>query len=178
MSTFPFYKQHDAMDCGPSCLRMIAKYYGKNFSLEYLRERSYLTREGVSMLGISEAAESIGMHTIGARITFDQIKNDVPLPCIVHWQQNHFIVVYKIKKGTVYIADPAYGLSTLTKEEFTRGWISTVKDGEEKGLTLLIETTPDFYKQKDDSINKAGFGFLLSYLSKRSIRHGPDPARD
>lgn len=152
------------MDCGPSCLRMIAKYYGKNFSLDYLRERSYLTREGVSMLGISEAAESVGMHTIGARITYDQLKDDVPLPCIVHWQQNHFIVVYKIRNHHIYIADPAFGLSQLTKEEFIKGWISTVKDNEEKGLCLLLEPTPDFYKQKDESVNKAGFGFLFSYL--------------
>jgi ATP-binding cassette subfamily B protein len=152
------------MDCGPSCLRMIARYYGKSYSLEYLRERSYLTREGVSMLGISEAAESIGMHTIGARITFEQLKNDIPLPCIVHWQQNHFIVVYKIKKDVVFIADPANGLSQLTKDEFRKGWISTVKDNEEKGLCLLVEPTPDFYKQKDETVNKASFGFLFTYL--------------
>ncbi len=152
------------MDCGPSCLRMIARYYGKSFSLEFLRERSYLTREGVSMLGISEAAESIGMHTIGTRITYDQLKNDVPLPCIIHWQQNHFIVVYKIKNGVVFIADPAYGLSQLTTDEFRKGWISTVKDDEEKGLCLLIEPTPDFYKQKDETVNKASFGFLFTYL--------------
>ena len=152
------------MDCGPSCLRMIARYYGKSYTLEFLRERSYLTREGVSMLGISEAAESIGMHTIGARITYDQLKDDVPFPCIVHWQQNHFIVVYKIKNDVVFIADPAYGLSRLTKNEFRKGWISTVKDEEEKGLCLLIEPTPDFYKQKDEAINKASFGFLFAYL--------------
>ncbi len=152
------------MDCGPSCLRMIAKHYGKNYSLDYLRERSYITREGVSMLGISEAAEAIGMHTIGARITFEQLKEDIPLPCIVHWQQNHFMVVYKIKNNTVFIADPAFGLSQLTREEFNKGWLSTIQDDEEKGLCLLLEPTPDFYKQKDESINKAGFGFLFSYL--------------
>ncbi len=152
------------MDCGPSCLRMIAKYYGKSYSLEFLRERSYLTREGVSMLGISEAAESVGMHTIGARISYEQLRTDVPLPCIVHWQQNHFIVVYKIKGDTVFIADPAYGLSQLGKEEFRKGWISTVKDEEEKGLCLLTEPTPDFYRQKDETVNKAGFGFLFTYL--------------
>ena len=152
------------MDCGPSCLRMIARYYGKSYSLEFLRERSYLTREGVSMLGISEAAESVGMHTIGARITYDQLKDDVPLPCIVHWQQNHFVVVFKIKNDLVFIADPAYGLSQLTKDEFRKGWISTVKDEDEKGLCLLIEPTPDFYKQKDETVNKASFGFLFTYL--------------
>lgn len=164
MAKFPFYKQYDAMDCGPSCLRMIARFYGKNYSLDYLRERSFITREGVSMLGISEAAESIGMHTIGARITYRQLKEDVPLPCIVHWQQNHFVVVYKIKNDNVYIADPAIGLSRLNTSGFRKGWISTLKDEEEKGLCLLIEPTPDFYRQKEEPVNKAGFGFLFSYL--------------
>ncbi len=152
------------MDCGPSCLRMIAKFYGKNYSLNFLRERSFISREGVSMLGISDAAESIGMHSIGARITYDQLTNDVPLPCIVHWQQNHFVVVYRIRKNTVSIADPANGLTSLSSDEFKKGWVSTVKDGEEKGLCLLLEPTPDFYRQEDESINKANFPFLFSYL--------------
>ena len=164
MLKFPFYKQFDAMDCGPTCLRMIAKYYGKNYTLQYLREKCYLTREGVSMLGVSEAAESIGMHTIGVRITFEQLKNDAILPCIVHWQQNHFVVVYKIKKYKIYIADPATGLIKLNTNEFLKNWLGTVKDGEGMGVCLLLETTPDFHKQKDDPINKGNFRFLISYL--------------
>ncbi|WP_349967946.1 cysteine peptidase family C39 domain-containing protein, partial [Phocaeicola massiliensis] len=98
MKTFPHYLQLDAMDCGPTCLRMIARYYGKNYSLQTLRERSFITREGVSMPGISDAAESIGFRTSGVRITLKQLEEDVPLPCILHWNQNHFVVCYDIRK--------------------------------------------------------------------------------
>ena len=98
MKRFPHYIQLDAMDCGPSCLRMIAKYYGKTYSLQTLRARSFITREGVSMLGISDAAEFIGFRTSGVRITFKQLVEDVPLPCILHWNQNHFVVCYDIRK--------------------------------------------------------------------------------
>jgi len=98
MNPFPHYTQLDSMDCGPACLRMIAKYYGRSYTLQNLRERSFITREGVSMLGISDAAESIGMHTQGVKITLDQLIEDAPLPCILHWNQNHFVVLYKISK--------------------------------------------------------------------------------
>lgn len=111
---FPIYRQLDTMDCGPTCLRMVARYYGKIYSLQTLRERSFLTRLGVSLLGISNAAESTGMRTLGARLTFEQLAHDVPLPCIVHWKQNHFVVNYKIRKGKVYVADPGHGLITDT----------------------------------------------------------------
>jgi ATP-binding cassette subfamily B protein len=94
---FPFYKQPDAMDCGVTCLRMIAKYYGKHYSLETLREKTYIARAGVSLLGISDAAEKLGFKTIGARLNIEKLTEDVPLPCIVHWKQEHFVVVYDIK---------------------------------------------------------------------------------
>jgi len=165
---FPFYKQLDAMDCGPSCVRMIAKYYGKNYTLQTLRDKSYITREGVSMLGISDAAEAIGFRSMGVRITFEQLVKEAPLPCIAHWQQNHFVVVYKIKqtkKGVfVHVADPARGIIKFTKEEFISGWANTKEDGEEKGLCLLLETTPDFYQADDEKPDKSGFKFLFSYL--------------
>jgi ATP-binding cassette subfamily B protein len=161
---FPFIKQLDAMDCGPTSLAMIARYYGKAYSQQTLRERSFITREGVSMLGTSDAAESIGMRTMGVRITFDQLANEVLLPCIAHWKQNHFIVVYKIKNNSVYVADPAHGLVKYTKDEFMAGWGSTRKEGENQGLCLLLEPTPDFYKMEDESLNKSSFKFLFSYL--------------
>ena len=104
---FPHYTQLDSMDCGPTCLRMIAKYYGRRYSLDTLRDKAFITREGVSMLGISDAAESIGFRTSGVWITLRQLKEDVPLPCILHWNQNHFVVCYKIKDDRYYIADPA-----------------------------------------------------------------------
>lgn len=166
--SFPFYKQLDAMDCGPSCLRMIAKYHGKSFSLQSLRDKSYITREGVSMLGISDSAEAIGFRSMGVRITFDQLKKEAPLPCIVHWNQNHFVVVYKIKetkKGYyIYVADPARGLIKFTEDEFKKSWANTIEDGNEKGLCLLLEPTPDFYTSKDEKNEKSGFKFLFSYL--------------
>ena len=96
---FPFYSQLDQMDCGPTCLKMIAKYYGKSFSLNELRTKSFITREGVSLLGISEAAEAIGFRTMGVKLPFDKMVVDAPLPCIVHWNQSHFAVLYKIKKN-------------------------------------------------------------------------------
>jgi len=165
MSAFPFYKQLDAMDCGPTCLRMVAKYYGKHFTVQTLREKAFLTRQGVSLLGIAGAAESIGINTIGVTISWEKLVNEAPLPAIVHWKQNHFIVVYKIKGKKVYVADPGYGLLTLTKSEFLRGWLSTAKDGEEKGVALLLKPSPDFFQQEDEKIKKTGFRFLFKYLS-------------
>ncbi len=161
---FPNFKQLDAMDCGPTCLRMIAKYYGKHFTTGFLREKSYITREGVSLLGISDAAEAIGLRSMGVKITFGQLKNEAPLPCIVHWGQNHFVVAYKFKKGRVFVSDPAFGRIEYTENEFKQKWLSTVKEGEEKGVCLLLQPTPDFYQGPDEKTNRAGFRFVLNYL--------------
>jgi len=193
-NSFPFYKQYDAMDCGATCLRMIAKYYGKNYSLETLREKTYITREGVSLLGISEAAEKIGFRTLGVRLSIEKLL-EVPLPCIVHWRQEHFVVVYDMKfkdlkfkdlkfnkfkdskdssgltllrssglEGYVRVADPAHGLITFTIEEFRNQWISTKKEGESEGIALLFELSPDFYNVEDEKQDKTKFKFILQYL--------------
>ncbi len=164
MSKFPFYRQLDAMDCGPACLRMIAAHYGKSFPIQVLRERSYITREGVSMLGISDAAESIGIRTKGVRISFEQLKSEAPLPCIAHWKQKHFVVVYQIKKGHVWISDPAIGRLKITEEEFRKGWISARGEGDENGLCLLLEPTAEFYDQEEEKRDRQSFRFLFSYL--------------
>jgi ATP-binding cassette subfamily B protein len=164
MLSFPFFKQYDAMDCGPSCLRMIAKYYGKNYSLQYLRENCFITREGVSLLGISEAAEKIGLHTIGVDLSFEALLNEVRLPCIAHWNQNHFIVLYKVKRNKVYVADPAHGLLTLTVNDFKKGWFSNIKDNKDSGICLLLEPTPKFYKSTVDASEKSGLSFLYPYI--------------
>jgi len=162
---FPFYKQFDAMDCGPACLRMIAKHFGKNFSLQTLREHSFITREGVSLLGISDAAESIGMRTKGVRVSFSGLVEEVPLPCVAHWKQNHFVVVYKIKKnGKVFVADPAHGLINYSKKEFLQNWLSTKNQDENEGIVLIIEPIPDFHAFADEPLNKSSFSFLFSYL--------------
>jgi ATP-binding cassette subfamily B protein len=134
MITFPFYKQLDAMDFGPSCLRMISEFHGKSYSLQYLRERSFITREGVSLLGISAAAESIGLKSMGVHINYDQLSKEAPLPCIVQWKQNHFVVVYKIKKNRVFVADPAIGKVCYTKKEFLSNWTSTRKGNTDEGM--------------------------------------------
>jgi len=164
MASFPVYIQHDSMDCGPTCLRMIAKYYGRNFSLQTLRERCFITRGGVSLLGISDAAESIGFRTMGVSISYEQLSKEAPLPVIVHWKQNHFVVVSRIKKNKVHIADPAFGKLTLSKEEFLRGWISTRQEGQNKGLALILQPKPEFYNLSDEEIKKTTFSFLFSFL--------------
>lgn len=154
------------MDCGPSCLRMIAKYHGKSYSLTELRSKSFINREGVSMLGISDAAEAIGFRTLGVKIPFEKLSTDAPLPCIVHWNQNHFAVVYCIKKNKVWVADPAAGLLTYTKDEFLKCWLSTSSNGRSEGVALLLETTPTFYRTEaaSDLNKRTGFNYLLGYL--------------
>jgi ATP-binding cassette subfamily B protein len=147
---------------------MVARYHGKHYNLETLRERSHITREGVSMLGISRAAESIGFRTMGVKLNFEQLRSEAPLPVIVHWNQSHFVVVYRIsgKKGseTVHVADPAGGLLKFPVEEFTRCWFSTTEEGEQRGIALLLEPTPEFYSARDEKPNRRSFGFLFSYL--------------
>ncbi|HEX2970077.1 MAG TPA: peptidase domain-containing ABC transporter [Bacteroidales bacterium] len=199
MQGFQSYKQLDSMDCGPTCLRMVAKYYGKSYSLQYLRSRSFISKSGVSMLGISDAAESIGFRTRGYKLTWEQLRDEVPLPCIVHWNQRHFVVVYDIKgrasragragrasqdqdprpsrpqdlqdlqdlqdsKLTVFVADPAAGLLKYSKSEFCKCWYSTKSDGVEEGTALLLEPTPEFYKQDDEEKQKLSFSYLLNYV--------------
>lgn len=168
MKKFPFYFQHDAKDCGPTCLRMIACFYGQTYSIEFLREMTHISKMGVSMLGISETAEKIGFRTIGARLTFNKLEN-IPLPCIVYWNQNHFIVVYHIerKKNNVYIyvADPVAGKLKYTEEEFCNCWINGHRNEKEDGLVLLLEPTPDFYNKKEGKQHSSKkIQFLISYI--------------
>ena len=151
MKPFPNHRQLDAMDCGATCLRMVAKYYGKTFSNQFLRERSFITREGVSMLGISDAAEYIGFRTQGVKISLEELKQ-APLPCILHWNQNHFVVLYKVKKDKFYISDPAGSKYTLSTNEFLKCWASTKQNGEDTGTALLLEPTPYFYDPNPDLV--------------------------
>ena len=163
-SKFPFTHQHDAMDCGPACVQMVARHYGRHYTLETLRQKCHISREGVSLLGISEAAESIGFKTVGVHLPFEQLKNEAPLPCIVHWKQRHFVVVYKIGKDVVHVADPAHGLVKLTAQEFLNGWASTRNEGTNEGIALLLEPQPDFYAAEGETPDKAKFSFILQYL--------------
>ena len=160
------------MDCGATCLRMIAKFYGQEFPSEYIRNNCYISREGVSLLGISDAAEKIGFRTIGAKLTEDQFRDEITFPCIVHWDQNHFIVVYKIKKHrkkrlVIYVADPAVGLLKYDIDSFLQQWqSSTDKNGDKVGIVLLLEPTPGFTniskfaRKENDGLN---LKYILQY---------------
>ena len=162
---FPHYTQLDSMDCGPTCLRMIAKHYGRTYSLQTLRDKAFITREGVSMLGISEAAEAIGFRTSGVRITLRQLKEDVPLPCILHWNQNHFVVCYRIRKDRFYIADPGAGKVVYEEKEFTRCWYSTKVEGEDTGTALLLEPGPEFYERAEEGEKrKRNLSYFFRYV--------------
>ncbi len=165
MLNFAFYKQPDEMDCGPTCLRMVAKHYGKSITLQQLRTLAKTTREGSSLLGISEAAEKIGFRTLGIKISYERLVEDAPLPCIAHWNQNHFVVIYKIKKDVIYIADPGHGLLKYQKDEFLKSWQSD----HHEGILLLLEPTPEFSTEDasgGDEKTKKGFSFLFQYLFK------------
>lgn len=169
VKSFPFYIQPDAKDCGPTCLRIVSKFYGKSIPLQQIRNLSETTREGSSLLGLSEAAEKIGLKSMGVQIDFNTLLEEVPLPCIVHWNKKHFVVVYKIDvTGKVYISDPSYGLINYTKEEFIKQWIgNNANESTEEGIALLLEITPDFLKNEiDNQESKASFSFLTKYLLK------------
>ena len=171
---FPFFKQLDAMDCGPTCLRMIARYYGRSYSMQEVRSLAYSIREGVSMLGLSDAAENMGFRSRGVRVTWEHLRNAVPLPCIIHWNQNHFVVVtgFSGKKrfpffsksrdegGIVYITDPAHGHLEYTKAEFLKCWSGRGTEG----IALLLEPTSDFYNEEPNDQTVKRYTYLLNYL--------------
>ena len=179
---FPHYQQPDAMLCGPTCLRMIAKHYGRSISLEKLKKLSETTRTGSNLKSIAEAAENIGFRTLGVKVSFEKLVEDAPLPCIVHWHQNHFVVVYEIRKKkltidrkkltidneqlTIGVADPGHGLVKFTVQEFLDRWIGkNAKEDEEEGIALLLEPTPRLKQTEEDDIEqKRGFKFLYQYL--------------
>ncbi|MCO6024458.1 peptidase domain-containing ABC transporter [Prevotella cerevisiae] len=164
-----FSLQHDSMQCGVACLQMISKYFGREYSLHFLSNICFATSEGVSLLGISEAANEIGLHSVCARTTVKEL-SDVSLPCILHWNQNHFVVLYKVKRGKKFhIADPGKGLIIYNIDEFKSHWVSTRSNGEEKGVAMFLQTTPLFYScNKDVSENKQrrSFRFLFGYVKQ------------
>lgn len=149
------------MDCGPTCLRMIVRHYGRRISVETIRQLAQINREGVSMLGLNDAAEKIGFRGLGAKLSLAEL-NKAELPCILHWHQNHFVVLYKIRKGKYHIADPGSGLFILTEPEFNRAWVSA--SGSQEGMALLLSITPYFYEQQDDKSSEVNWKFLLRYL--------------
>lgn len=172
MNKFPIVHQHDAMDCGAACVKMIAKFYGKDFSLPHLRKMCYTVKDGVSLMSISDTLEFLGFKTIGGKITLENLTSKALLPCILHWNSDHFVVLFsiernKFKKGYLFtIGDPNLGIITLTEEEFKKSWLSVLSKGEEKGVVLLMEPTQKFYETKE-VIEKSGtLEFLFSYFIK------------
>lgn len=162
---FPHYKQLDAMDCGPTALRIVAKHYGRSFNLAYLRQLCQTTREGSSLLGLSDAAENIGLRSIGVKLNFEKLRKEAVLPCVLHWKQRHFVVLYKIRKNKVWVSDPAHGLLTYTPEEFMRAWAGSTDTVKTQGVALLLEPSPDFFEEETETEDKGrGFGFLYRYV--------------
>lgn len=173
MSKFPHYSQPDSKDCGPSCLKIISKYYKKSISLQKIRDLAETQRQGSNLLKLSDAAESIGFKSIGVKTSLNKLL-EVPLPCILHWNKNHYVVLYKIKqnkKGALKVAevsDPAHGLLKYKKKEFLKYWIgNNATDNTEEGVALLLEPTPIFYNTEYDTKDKKlGFSFLVPYVLK------------
>ena len=156
MPYYPHFQQRDSYDCGPTCLQMIAQFYGKKFDIEFLREKCFITRNGVSALGITEAAEFIGFKTLIVKTNIEILIEECPLPVILHWNQEHFIVLYKAKKNFFsflnkhkknyyLIADPAYNLQTIDEETLQKCWLS---EDTKKGIAILLEPQAEFYNQK------------------------------
>ena len=166
---FPVYKQLDLMDCGATCLKMIAKFYGKDVSIQFLREKSYLSRQGASISGIANAADTIGLKTLPLNIDFETLNRDIPIPFIAHWRQRHYIVVYRITKHNVYVADPAFGRLKISKEKFLEGWLynkTFTKKEDEKGHIIVLEPTSEFYRDNNSNIKKYNLSILKPYIKK------------
>ncbi len=164
LKSFPHYKQMDLMDCGATSLRIIFKYYGQQVSIHKIRKLCQTTRNGVNLLGISEAAEKLGFRTYGVRLSLAKLK-EVELPCILHWNQNHFVVLYKMRKGNYYISDPALGLISYDEKEFSKNWFSTKEL--HAGLSLLLSPGPDFYQMDaDEPLLTLGWSKVFTYFYK------------
>jgi ATP-binding cassette subfamily B protein len=185
---FPNYIQADSKDCGPTCLKIISKHYGKNISIQELRDFSETTREGSNLLFLSDAAEKIGFRTLGVKLNLQRLE-EAPLPCVLHWNNNHYVVLYELKNSKmkkfkdwfhksnskinrfsnfqIKISDPAYGLLEYTREEFLNIWIgNNAYETTEEGIALLLEPTPKFFQSEFDKEDKKGidFGLLTQYV--------------
>ena len=153
------------MDCGPTCLRMVAKFHGREFSLDSLRSICHKGKTGVSFLSISRGVEEIGLRALGAKLTLDVLRKKAPLPSILYWRKEHFVVLYEINKRWAYIGDPAAGLRKLPIQDFLKFWIGTDQRPDSEGLVLLLEPTPEFKQQDvDDDIKTKTIWSYLPYL--------------
>ena len=159
--------QHDKMDCGAACLAMIASHYGKSYSLQQIRDYCFITKNGVSLLGICEGAEKIGFEKAPVKLSVEQLfEKSIQKPLILHWNKNHFVVLRKVTKNWLtgklrfHLADPGHGFITLSEEQFKESWTG----GEDQGIALLLVPTEAFYEQEELKENKVSIGYLLKYL--------------
>ena len=163
LNRFPVEYQMDSQDCGPACLKIIAKHFGKFYSLQSLRDKCGITKEGVSLLDLSTGAESIGLRTLAIKCTIDDIVNSVPFPAIIFWKDSHFVVVYHANKKYIWISDPAKGRVKYTHEEFKKGWY---QKGAKQGVLLAIEPTAEFKDSKaEKEQRKNTFSSILKYFT-------------
>ncbi|THG52936.1 peptidase domain-containing ABC transporter, partial [Bacteroides faecichinchillae] len=164
LTAFPHEYQMDAKDCGPACLKIIAKYYGKYYSLQYLRDLCGITREGVSFHDISYAADKIGLRSISVTASIDELLFKLPLPCIAHWNDDHFIVVYKTSKTKIYVSDPGKGLISYPHDEFKAKWY---KKDKTVGILMALSPMANFHQiEAHEKIERfKSFENLLGYFT-------------
>lgn len=162
INRFPSYRQLDYMDCGPTCLRMVARFYERHYSLEALREKTFMGKQGTSLLNLSEAAEQLGFRTEAVSIDWNTLQKDVLLPCIAHWRNRHYVVIYRVTRKYVYVADPAVGRLCHTKEEFLAGWQN---EQATSGILLLLEPMAAFQETETSAPPKKNpWSFLLPFF--------------
>jgi len=161
MGKYPIIRQLDAMDCGAACLAMVSDYYDLGHSLASLREITFVDRDGVSLLNIKSAAEKIGLETLPVKVGYNKLMTDLPLPAIVHWDQNHFVVVFEMNDSHVLIGDPAYGERKSSKQDFIKNWISA---GQSEGIVLLVE----HLEEEGETIKKSDENFEQTKVSSNS----------
>ena len=165
MAKFPHYQQPDHKDCGPTCLKIIAKHYGKVIPLSEIRQLSETTRRGSNLLTLCDAAEKVGFRATGVRITYPTLQEEVILPCMLHWRNHHYVVAYKLKKNKIYLSDPARGRIVVNKATFLTNWIGqNADDSTPEGIALLLEPAPSFYKNEWEAGETHGFSYLYKYL--------------
>ncbi|MDR3653460.1 MAG: peptidase domain-containing ABC transporter [Paludibacter sp.] len=165
--TFPFVAQHDSMDCGPACLAMISEYYGKKHSLQFLRDNSYLTREGVSLIGLTEAATKIGFESMALNLTVNDLITEKVYPCVLFWNSGHFVVLHNIrqnfitKKYSFKIADPSVGFINIPEEKFKQSWLNS----ENEGVVFAVEPTENFFDFEQQKEKNYNLKYLFDYVS-------------
>lgn len=160
MRKFKFFRQLESIDCGATCLKMIANYYDREYDIQYLRDISQTNKNGVSLSSLISAADKIGFESYPVELTFEQLCKDVPLPAILFWKESHYVVAYKVKKNKIYIADPAFGTLLLSKEELKQNWNSQ----KEEGIALLLEPIKKIEYKNSHNSKKIGQKIIIEFI--------------